>query len=147
MLGVKNPTSNDLCGEVWFNELRLSELENKGGWAAVVSMDANMADFATVSAMGSMSTVGFGSLEQGPNQRSMEDAQQYDVVTNLNLGQLLPAKWGVQLPFNYGRSEELITPKYDPQYQDIELKAQMNNAGSEEERDQIKQQAVDYTRR
>lgn len=147
MLGVKNPTSNNLCGEVWFNELRLSELENKGGWAAVVSMDANMADFATVSATGSRSTVGFGSLEQGPNQRSLEDRQQYDVVTNLNLGQLLPKKWGIQLPFNYGRSEELITPKYDPQYQDIELETRMDNAVDDADRDRIKEQAVDYTRR
>src|SRR5699024_759205 len=98
MLGVKNNTGNELCGEVWFNELRLTELENKGGWAAVVSLDANMADFASVNAMGSMSTVGFGSLEQGPNQRSMEDVQMYDVVTNFNLGQLLPVNWGVQLP-------------------------------------------------
>lgn len=147
MLGVRNSTTNNICGEVWFNELRLSELENKGGWAAVVSMDVNMADFATVSATGSKSTVGFGSLEQGPNQRSMEDVQQYDVVTNLNLGQLLPKKWGIQLPFNYGRSEELITPKYDPQYQDIELQTRMDNAASEEDRDRIKQQAVDYTRR
>ncbi len=147
MLGLKNPTTNDLCGEVWFNELRLSELENKGGWAAVMSMDANMADFATISATGSMSTVGFGSIEQGPNQRSLEDQQQYDVVTNLNLGQLLPKKWGVQLPFNYGRSEELITPKYDPQFQDIELDARLDNAVDDADRDRIKQQAVDYTRR
>ncbi len=147
MLGLKNPTSNDLCGEVWFNELRLSELENKGGWAAVVSMDANLADFATVSATGSRSTVGFGSIEQGPQQRSLEDMQQYDLVTNLNLGQLLPKKWGVQLPFNYGRSEELITPKYDPQYQDIELDTRIDNAESQEEKDQIKQQSVNYTKR
>ena len=147
MLGLKNPTSNELCGEVWFNELRLSELENKGGWAAVVSMDANMADFATVSATGRRSTVGFGSLEQGPNQRSLEDVQQYDVVTNLNLGQLLPKKWGVQVPFNYGRSEELITPKFDPQYQDIELETRMDNAVDDADRDRIKEQAVDYTKR
>ncbi len=147
MLGLKNPTSNDLCGEVWFNELRLSELENKGGWAAVVSMDANLADFATVSATGRRSTVGFGSLEQGPQQRSLEDMQQYDLVTNLNLGQLFPKKWGIQLPFNYGRSEELITPKYDPQYQDIELETRLDNASSDEERDQIKNQSVNYTRR
>ncbi len=147
MLGLKNPTSNDLCGEVWFNELRLSELENQGGWAAVVSMDANMADFATISATGRRSTVGFGSLEQGPNQRSLEDNQQYDMVTNLNLGQLFPKKWGIQLPFNYGRSEELITPKYDPQYQDIELQASLDNAVDEADRDRIKEQSVDYTRR
>ncbi len=148
MLGVKNSLTNDeLCGEVWFNELRMSELNNKGGWAAVVSMDANIADFATISATGKRSTIGFGSIEQGPNQRSREDLQQYDVVTNLNLGQLLPKKWGVQLPFNYGRSEELITPQYDPEFQDIELDSRLDNTENQEEKDQIKEQSVDYTKR
>ncbi len=147
MIGLRNAGSSDICGEVWFNELRLSELKNQGGWAAVLSMDANLADFATVSAAGSISTVGFGSIEQGPNQRSQEDLQQYDVVTNINAGQLLPRKWGIQLPFNYGRSEELITPLYDPEYQDIELDTRLENAASDAERDVIKEQSVDYTRR
>ena len=147
MLGVKNTGTNDLCGEVWFNELRLSELENQGGWAAVVGLDANIADFATVSASGRRSTVGFGSLEQGPNQRSREDVQQYDVVTNVNLGQLMPKKWGIQLPFNYGRSEELITPQYDPEFQDIELETRLDNAPTDADYDRIKEQAVDYTKR
>ncbi|WP_026450813.1 cell surface protein SprA [Aequorivita capsosiphonis] len=147
MLGVKNTSSNDICGEVWFNELRMSELKNQGGWAAVVSMDANIADFATISATGRRSTVGFGALEQGPNQRSREDLQQYDVVTNLNLGQLMPKKWGVQLPFNYGRSEELITPQYDPEFQDIELQTRLDNTDDQATKDQIKEQSVDYTKR
>ncbi|OAB80563.1 T9SS outer membrane translocon Sov/SprA [Cochleicola gelatinilyticus] len=148
MLGVKNTdaTNGDICGEVWFNELRLSELENQGGWAAVASMDANLADFATVSATGRRSTVGFGSIEQGPNQRSREDVQQYDVVTNVNLGQLLPKKWGIQLPFNYGRSEEQITPKYDPFLDDIELDTNIDNADPED-KDEIKERAIDYTKR
>ncbi|MBT0607715.1 cell surface protein SprA [Aequorivita echinoideorum] len=147
MLGVRNSTGSDICGETWFNELRLSELKNEGGWAAVASLDMNMADFATVSATGRRSTVGFGSIEQGPNQRSREDVQQYDVVTNLNLGQLLPKKWGIQLPFNYGRGEELITPQFDPELQDIELDTRLDNAVSDERRDEIKEQSVDYTRR
>lgn len=147
MLGVRNSTNDELCGEVWFNELRMSELKNKGGWAAVVSMDANLADFATISATGKRSTIGFGALEQGPNQRSREDLQQYDVVTNLNLGQLLPKKWGIQLPFNYGRSEELITPQYDPEFQDIELETRLDNTESEAEKDRIKEQSVNYTKR
>ncbi|MEH6763868.1 MAG: cell surface protein SprA [Aequorivita antarctica] len=147
MLGVRNSTNDELCGEVWFNELRMSELKNKGGWAAVVSMDANIADFATISATGKRSTVGFGTLEQGPNQRSREDLQQYDVVTNLNIGQLLPKKWGIQLPFNYGRSEELITPQYDPEFQDIELETRLDNAEDQDEKDRIKNQSVNYTKR
>lgn len=147
MIGLKNPTSNDICGEVWVNELRLSELKNQGGWAAVASMDTNLADFATVTATGHKSTVGFGSIEQGPNERSREDVQGYDVVTNLNLGQLLPKKWGIQLPFNYGRAEELITPQYDPQYQDIELDTRLDNETTSEGRDRVKEQSVDYTKR
>ena len=125
----------------------MSELKNKGGWAAVVSLDANIADFATISATGKRSTIGFGSLEQGPNQRSREDFQQYGVVTNLNLGQLLPKKWGVQLPFNYGRSEELITPQYDPEFQDIELETRLDNTEDQDEKDRIKNQSVNYTKR
>ena len=147
MLGMKNATTNDISGEVWFNELRLSELKNQGGWAAVASMDANLADFANISATAGRSTIGFGSIEQGPNQRSREDAQQYDVVTNVNLGQLLPQKWGIQLPFNYGRSEEQITPQYDPEFQDIELDTRLDNTTDEAEKERIKQQAIDYTKR
>ena len=147
MLGVKNTATSDVCVESWFNELRLSELKNQGGWAAIASVDANLADFATISATGSKSTVGFGSIDQGPNQRSREDVEGYDLVTNFNLGQLLPSKWGIQLPFNYGRSEELITPQYDPLLQDVELEISLDNAQDSEARSEILNYSEDYTRR
>ena len=151
MVGVKNGTRidgvTDLCGEVWFNELRLSDLKNEGGWAGVVSMDSNLADFANISATGRRSTVGFGSIEQGPNQRSIEDLKQYDVVTNLNMGQLLPKKWGVKIPVNYSRGEELITPKYDQEFLDVELDTRLENIQDPEERDRVEKQSQSYTKR
>ena len=151
MVGVKNGTRvdgvTDLCGEVWFNELRLSDLKNEGGWAGVVSMDSNLADFANISATGRRSTVGFGSIEQGPNARSREDLQQYDVVTNVNMGQLLPKKWGVKVPVNYSRGEELITPKYDQEFLDVELDTRLNNIQDPEERDRVEKQSQSYTKR
>ncbi|NND53097.1 MAG: cell surface protein SprA, partial [Flavobacteriaceae bacterium] len=149
MVGVKNvrPDNMDVCGEVWFNELRLSDMDNEGGWAAVVSMDSNIADFMNISATGRQSTTGFGTIEQGPNQRSREDVKQYDVVTNINLGQLLPEKWGVQIPFNYGQSEELITPEYDQQYKDVKLQNRLDAAQSNDERNTILEQSEDYTKR
>ncbi len=157
LLGVKNgnPRTNvdvgctpgTIGGEVWFNELRLSDLSNEGGWAAVVNADGNIADFATVSATGRHSTVGFGSIEQGPAERSLEDVTQYDVVTNVNVGQLLPKKWGIQLPFNYAIGEEIITPKFDPQFLDLELDDRLDNAATQEERNEIEGAAIDYTRR
>ncbi len=147
MVGVKNIDDLPAQGEVWFNELRLAGLNNDGGWAAIASVDANIADFANVSATGSKSTSGFGSIDQTPTERSLEDAVSYDLVTNVNVGQLLPSKWGVQIPFNYGVSEELITPEYDPVYDDLKLEDRIAAAGTQEAADAILEQAEDYTKR
>ncbi|WP_178985978.1 T9SS outer membrane translocon Sov/SprA [Winogradskyella helgolandensis] len=149
MVGVKNTgiTAMNSCSEVWFNELRMSDMDNEGGWAAVLSMDTKIADFANISATGSRSTIGFGSIDQGPSERSLEDVVQYDVVTNIQLGQLLPKKWGVQLPFNYAQSEELITPKFDQYYNDLTLASRLDAATSSTEEDRIREQSEDYTKR
>lgn len=147
MIGVKNKSGEVQRGEVWFNELRMSDMDNKGGYAAVANLDTNLADFATISATTRMSTIGFGSLEQGPNERSREDVFQYDIVTNLNLGKLLPKKWGINLPFNYAVGEETITPKFDPFYQDIQLNQLLAITDDAAERNNIENRAVDYTKR
>ena len=148
MVGVKNAsTTNTACGEVWFNELRLSEMESKGGWAATGQFDANIADFANVSATGQISTIGFGGVEDTPTQRSLEDSKQFGVVTTLQLGQLLPKTWGIQLPFNYSYSEEMITPKYDMYYQDLELQERIDAADTQDEKDAILEQSQDFTKR
>jgi len=148
MVGVKNPGAGNIpmnqCGEIWYNELRLSDLDDKGGWAAIISADTNLADFATISATGRQSTQGFGSIEQRPNERSREDIKQYDVVTNVNLGQLLPKKWGIQIPFNYAQSEETITPEYDEFYRDIKLQTQLDNSTN---KDSILSVNENYTKR
>ena len=148
MVGLKNSDlRNDIKGEVWFNELRLADMDNQGGMAAVLNVDSNLADFATISASGRKSTIGFGALEQGPNERSREDTEQYSIVTNLNLGKLLPKKWGVNLPFNYAIGEETITPEYDPFNQDIKLKQLLDNTADQNKKDNITSRAVDYTKR
>ncbi|MAT79906.1 MAG: cell surface protein SprA [Flavobacteriales bacterium] len=123
-LGLKNPSisiGNNLSGEAWFNELRLSEIKGKGGWSAVANLDANLADFANVSFSGRLSTDGFGSVDKSPNERNNENYSQYSLVTNLNAGQLLPENWGIQIPISYTSSKEISKPKYDSYYDDIQL--------------------------
>lgn len=147
MLGVKNNSTSEIKrGEVWFNELRLSDMDNQGGYAAVGNLDANLADFANISATSRVSTIGFGGIEEGPNERSREDVFQYDIVTNVNLGQMLPKKWGINLPFNYGISEQTITPKYDPYYQDIELQTLIDQTEDADQKAEIENRAIDYTK-
>ncbi len=147
MLGVKNNDRQNLKGEVWFNELRVADMDNSGGMAAVLSVDTNFADFATISATGRKSTIGFGGIEEGPNQRSREDTQQYNIVTNFSLGKLLPPKWKINLPFNFAVGEETITPEFDPFNADIKLKQLLENTAIGDEKDNIKNRAVDYTKR
>lgn len=147
VLGLKNNTNSPISGEVWFNELRSAGFDNKGGWAAVVNADANFADVANVSLSGSMSTVGFGNVEERVNQRSLDETKQYDVATSLNLGKILtPKKWGIQLPMSYHVGEKYIDPKYDPQYQDVKLAdALSENENSEFSRDYSKRTSVSFT--
>ena len=144
MLGVHNNDKRfPSSGEVWFNELRIAGFDNEGGWATVVSADANFADFASVSASGRMETKGFGSVEQRVNERSKEDRKSYDVVATINLGQLLPKRWGIQLPFNVSQSEEVSDPKYDPQYQDVLFEDAKNiNPNSNKSRDYTKRRSI-----
>ena len=147
MIGVKNPSQNlgdILSAEVWFNELRLSDIDGKGGWSALASLDANLADFANVSVSGKMSTIGFGSIDKSPNQRSREDLKQYGLMSSLNLGQVLPEKWKIQIPVSYSISEEFSTPEYDPFYQDIKLDDRLSSATRDSQRDSIKNQAISY---
>ncbi|QXP63541.1 cell surface protein SprA [Polaribacter sp. HaHaR_3_91] len=147
VLGVKNKTTSPISGEVWFNELRSSGFDNEGGWAAVLNADANFADVANVSLSGSMSTVGFGNVEDRVGQRSLDETKQYDVATTINLGKVLtPKKWGIQLPMSYSIGELYIDPKYDPQFQDVELADALGeNENSEFSRDYTKRTSISFT--
>lgn len=143
MLGVKNVSSSDQNAEVWMNELRVSQFDNKGGWAAVVSADANFADFANISLTGRKQTKGFGAIEQSVNERGQEDIALYDITTSVNAGQLLPEKWGLKIPVNYSFSEEFKDPKYDPQYQDVLFEDAANiNPNSKHSQDYSRRRSV-----
>lgn len=147
MLGVKNQSNQNVSGQVWFNELRLSGLQNQGGWAGLLNLDTNIADFATITATGRRSTIGWGAIEDGPNQRSQEDVIEYDITTGINVGMLLPEDWGIKIPFSYSRGETLITPQFDPVLRDIELETLLDSAEDQQTEDQLRERAEDYTRR
>ena len=141
MLGVVNKGTNNRSAELWFNELRVSDFDNDGGWAAVVSADANLADFMDIAVTGRMSTIGYGNVDQSVNERNQEDTKQYDAVASINAGKLLPEKAFLQIPVNVSISEEIHDPKYDAQYQDILME------DTNEQNSPYRNDAQDYTRR
>jgi cell surface protein SprA len=130
---------------VWFDELRVSDLDEEGGYAALGRVDLQLADLGTVSVAGSMHTHGFGNVDQRVNERFRDDYYQYDVSTNLELGKLLPQGWNLSIPVYAGYSQTISNPEYDPYDLDIKLKDKLRLARSKAERDSILEQAQDFT--
>jgi cell surface protein SprA len=141
-LGVENRSHDNACTEVWFNELRLGGLDEKGGWAALGRVDVKLADLGTLYVSGSARSAGFGTIEQRVNERSREDFTQFDVATNLELGRLLPEKAGMSIPVYASVSQTVASPEYDPYDLDVKLKDKLNAAPANL-RDSIRENAVD----
>lgn len=158
MIGIRNPSQkyNYLNGddgqpksaEVWVNELRLSDFDENGGWAATGRMTARLADFGTISVAGSTTQPGFGSIEQSGQERAKEETNQIDVATNLELGKFFPKEANVRIPMYLGYSRTAINPEYNPLDQDVKLERTLKNPNlSESEKEDILDKAQDLTER
>jgi len=145
LMGVENIGLESLCTEVWFNELRFSHLDEKGGWAAKARLDFKLADLGTLSLSGTARSNGFGTLEQGVNERSREDFYTIDASTSIDAGKLLPKKLGIQIPVYAGISKTISTPEYDPYDLDITLKDKLKATPDKNEKDSIRNNAQDVT--
>lgn len=146
MLGIKNNTDNPICGEVWFNEMRVTDISNKGGWAATSRVVAQMADFATLSASGNISTIGFGGIDKRLNERNLSNNYQFDLSSAFELGKFFPQKAGVNIPMFIGYSGTIARPKFNPLNPDIELKDAVARLAPDE-RDKVLKAAEDYNSR
>ena len=144
LLGVENSNSPSACGEVWVNELRLSSLDEEGGWAALGRVDMNLADLGTLSLSANAHSQGFGTLEQRVNERYRDNFLQFDVAANVEMGKLLPKSTGLSIPVYAGYSQTVSTPEYDPYDQDITLKEKLQSV-NKAQRDSIREAAVDFT--
>ena len=142
MIGVRNNSGDIKSGEVWVNELRLKEHNNKGGWAANANLNVQLSDFGSVNATGRYVSEGFGGLEDGVASRSTDNYGTYSVTTSLEMGKFFPDKAKVSIPLYYSVTKEKTSPKYNPMDTDMELKDALDAAGSKAERDSIENIAV-----
>lgn len=143
MVGVKNNSHVNKSGEVWINELRLTDFDEEGGWAAQANMNIALSDLATISFAGRKETSGFGSLEQSLMERRQDDYEMYNIATSVDLGRFIPKAAKVSIPFNYAYSKERVTPKYDPFDQDVTLDESLKLVNTKAEKDSIKSLARD----
>lgn len=144
MVGVRNVSNRTKDAVVWINEMRLTDFNQSGGWAAKANMNLGLSDIATVNVGGHIETSGFGSIDQSLNERRMDDYYQYNVATMVEVGRFLPEVVKLKAPVFYSISEERTMPKYNPLDQDILLKDALANASSSE-RDSINSYSVTKT--
>ncbi len=140
---AKTGNASPVDAEVWVDELRLSKLDEQGGWAALGRVDMQLADLGTLSLSANTYTAGFGTIEQSVNERAFNDMLQMDVATNLDLGKILPKKAGITIPVYASINRTVLTPEYDPYDQDVLLSYKLANANLN--RDSIKAAAIDQT--
>lgn len=141
VLGIRNGgdrTDAAIDRILWVNEIRLSEIENDGGYAGNASLNFNLGDFATVNTSASYTSVGFGNIDSKPAERTQSTQSAFSINTAVNVDKLLPEKTGVKIPLNYSYSQTIEDPKYNPLDTDVEF----NKAANKEE---LKKVARTYT--
>jgi cell surface protein SprA len=157
MLGVRNPKAGDnpygqddglpKSGEIWLNELRLTDFNEHGGWAMNGRATLNLADFGNITFAGNTSQPGFGSIEQKVQERQQEQIINYDISSNLQMGKFFKQESGVNIPIFMNYSKAIVNPEYNPLDPDILLKEAIDEAETESERDSIIRNARDVVER
>ncbi|VBB45701.1 conserved exported hypothetical protein [uncultured Paludibacter sp.] len=138
MIGVRNVSSNTKSGEIWVNELRMSEFDEDGGWAALANLNVGLSDLGSVNVSGRMETSGFGNIESNIMDRRLDDFYQANLAAALDLGRFLPEKAKLQIPAYYAYTTETNSPKYNPLDEDIILKDALDNLDTESEKDSLR---------
>ena len=145
IIGVRNLSGDIKSGEVWVNEMRLKEYENKGGWAAQGNLNVQLSDIGSVNATGKIVTNGFGGIEDGVAQRTQDDYKSYGFTANIELGKFFPDKAKVTAPLYYSITREETRPKYNPLDTDMLLDDALDAITDAHERDSIESIAVTKT--
>lgn len=153
LLGVRNPKRrNNLADDgnpqsaiVWFDELRLTDFNDRNGWAATGRIEANLADLGRVTISGSHSSAGFASLDTKISQIPLEATTNFMVATDLDLGKFAGEKAAIRVPMHYDYAIQEISPEYNPLDPDIELKDDLDSYENKAKRDSLKALVVDHT--
>ena len=97
---------------MWVKNIKLTDFNEKGGWATRMQMKMGLADLGNIAVAGSVSSVGFGSLEKNVSERNMEETQRYNVSSSVELGKFFPEKSNIKIPMYFSLSEDVSLPKY-----------------------------------
>ncbi|MDD8017499.1 MAG: cell surface protein SprA [Bacteroidota bacterium] len=117
-VGVENPvkagtTNTPITGQIWVNELRLTDVDDTPGWAYSVSTSVKLADLGSIAFTYSQVDPYFHSLENRFGSRMT--STNWNLSTSLAFEKFFPQEWnGTTFPFSYSHTEQFQKPKYLP---------------------------------
>ncbi|HNJ59062.1 MAG TPA: cell surface protein SprA, partial [Chitinophagaceae bacterium] len=124
LVAVENAKDNnpfDLYSEVWINELRLSQLDERGAYAALGRIDVQLADLGSLSFSANTYSKGFGTIEQRVNERARDNMFQFDAAASIDAGKLVPKSAKISIPIYASINKTIKRPEYDPYDKDVKL--------------------------
>ncbi|MBI3364836.1 MAG: cell surface protein SprA [Ignavibacteriae bacterium] len=116
-IGVTNPSAQGgtrpLIGQVWVNELRLTDVDNAKGLAYHFDSQIKLADFGSVQFSYAQTDPSFHALDQ--RFGSQNTSVNWAISSSVSLDKYFPQEWqGTSVNFGYSHSENLVKPKYLP---------------------------------
>ncbi len=116
-IGVENPkhsgTTLPLVGEVWVDELRLTNVDNTPGLAYQFTSSLQLADFGSLSFNFTRVDPYFHTLTAQFGSRSTQ--RNWGITGSFSLERFLPREWlGTTIPFSYSHTESFGNPLYLP---------------------------------
>jgi hypothetical protein len=118
-LGIQNPINpigkgdTVLAGELWANELRLTDVDDTRGWAYKFDAKISLADIGSIAFSLTETNPFFHQLEVPFGTRS--SSRSWNISTAFSFGKLLPESWaGSVFDVSYSHSESMTKPLYVP---------------------------------
>jgi len=114
-IGIKNPGKGDtvLTGELWADELRLTDVDNTPGWAYKLDAKISLADIGSIAFSLTETNPFFHQLEVPFGTRNT--SRSWNISTAFSFGKLLPESWaGTVLDASYTHSESMTKSLYVP---------------------------------
>ena len=113
ILGIKNlhPTQ-EFTGDVWFNELRLSDVDRDKGMAVRFRTNLQIGDFASVSGEIERKQADFHNVAERFGNGDNSTSGSFNA--SVGLDKMLPQSWGIAMPLSFNYRASSSTPKYFP---------------------------------
>ncbi len=114
LFGVKNHDARPATTEVWFNELRVSDVKKENATAVRAEVDAKFSDFLRMDVNFEQQDAEFHNVKQRSSGTNQTFQRKRSFNGNTDLGRFLPPSWNTSIAVSGSWSHDFKLPKYFP---------------------------------